>query len=175
MAELGLFRFFANAQNILFIVFCLWISISVPIYAAPIPTKQIVLNVPQGYTDHNNSRLFCIDPSPWTHIAIFYLGNYAAHAATLVTYPGEAPFNVVRGILYALFFPTSGIVRGLNSIFRRATFTKNDLDAATRAGALCMVVRTHKWKPLGYVEPPENQEDDVNDNGDDEDKKSDSQ
>jgi hypothetical protein len=81
---------------------------------------------------------------------IFYLGNYGAHAATLVTYPGESPIYDFAAIIYALFFPNTGIVRGLNAIFRHANFSwgeRTDLRAATRAGALCMVVRTSAWRP----------------------------
>jgi hypothetical protein len=107
------------------------------------------IEVPSGLnaTNHDSNSLFCVVPAPWFSIMIFYLGNFAAHAATLVTYPGEPPMNVFAAILYALFFPNTGIVRGLNAIFRHAHFSRGDLQAATRAGALCMVVRTGAWRP----------------------------
>ena len=102
-------------------------------------------------TQHNNSDIFCAIPSPWfSGVGVFYLGNYAAHAATLVTYPGEPPLYIFLAILYALFFPTSGITRGLNAIFRFARFRRRrdgDLCIAARSGALCMVVRSSKWRP----------------------------
>lgn len=131
----------------IFVLLC----IAVPAQQHPTPEIFPVF-IPDGLhaTDHDSNNIFCVVPSPWFTVIIFYLGNYAAHAATLITYPGEAPVYVGAAILYALFFPTSGIVRGLNAIFRSARLPwskRTDLCAAARAGALCMVVRTDRWRP----------------------------
>src|SRR5438034_9844332 len=125
---------------------------TVPVRCTPIPDQIFPINVPAGQnaTNHNSNHIFCVVPAPWFTVMVFYLGNYAAHAATLVTYPGEAPMCIAAAILYALVLPTTGIVRGLNAIFRRSRFPwvgKTDLQTAARAGALCMVVRTEKWRP----------------------------
>jgi hypothetical protein len=126
------------------------------ITASPLPEaagQNFTLNIPAGVnaTQHNSSDIFCAIPSPWfSGVGIFYLGNYAAHAATIVTYPGEPPLYIFLAILYALFFPTSGITRGLNAIFRFARIRRRrdgDLCIAARSGALCMVVRSSKWRP----------------------------
>ena len=129
-----------------------------PVHCTPAPDQVFPVVIPPGQyaTNLNSSNIFCVVPSPWFSVMVFYLGNYAAHAATLVTYPGEAPICVFAAILYALFFPTTGIARGLNAIFRRARLPwcgQTDLRAAARAGALCMVVRTEKWRPLPEGEP----------------------
>jgi hypothetical protein len=97
-------------------------------------------------TNHSSNSIFCVTPSPWFGVAIFYLGNYASHVATVITYPGEAPLNVILAIIFSLFFPTSGIIRGLGAICRHANREKADLQTAARAGALCHVVRTGEWR-----------------------------
>lgn len=116
--------------------------------ATALPDQVFTVNIPEGMTatNHSSNSIFCIVPSPWFGVTIFYLGNYASHAATVITYPGEAPFNVVLAIIFALFFPTSGIIRGLGAICRRANHEKTDLQVAARAGALCHVVRTGDWR-----------------------------
>jgi hypothetical protein len=48
-------------------------------------------------------------------------------------------------ILFALLFPTSGLIRGLNAIVRGANTGAMKLDKACKAGALIMVTRDHGW------------------------------
>jgi len=120
-------------------------------HSRPVPDQVFTVNVPSGYsaTNHSSNDIFCVTPAPWSGVIIFYLGNYAAHAATVITYPGEPPIFVFSAIIYALFFPASGMVRGLGAIFRHARLEKDDLQSAARAGALCHVVRTKDWRRGG--------------------------
>ncbi|KAJ7048909.1 hypothetical protein C8F01DRAFT_1003666, partial [Mycena amicta] len=67
--------------------------------------------------------------------------NYIAHAATTLSYPGEEFGDYVQTIVIALLFPTAGVVRGLDAIFRCAILGTSDLMCASRAGALCMLIR----------------------------------
>ncbi|TID27482.1 hypothetical protein E6O75_ATG00249 [Venturia nashicola] len=124
----------------------------------PVPEQIFNVTIPShlNATNHDSPDIFCVVPNPWFSIMLFYLGNYAAHASTLITYPGEDPIYIGAAILYALFFPTTGVVRGLNAIFRHARvcwrwksafIESSELRVAARAGALCMVVRTDKWRP----------------------------
>lgn len=49
-------------------------------------------------------------------------------------------------MVLALFLPSSGIMRAIDSIIRRTNFRKmNELEKAAKAGALCMVIRTKDW------------------------------
>ena len=80
-------------------------------------------------------------------MATFLLANYVAHAATVKSLPGEPTLSVLGSLVFALFFPVSGIVRGVNAVYQRAIFAKTPLEAAAKASALCMVVRTPAWKP----------------------------
>jgi hypothetical protein len=144
--------FSALLFNFTFLLFASLVS------SSPLP-QQFSLPVPipvgKNATLRGNAtnEIFCVTPSPWfSGVAIFYLGNYASHAATLITYPGEPPLSVAAAILYALFFPTAGISRGLSAIFRAARLIAwrrkgGDLGAAARSGALCMVVRSSDWRP----------------------------
>ncbi|KAJ7880110.1 hypothetical protein B0H13DRAFT_1891987 [Mycena leptocephala] len=62
-------------------------------------------------------------------------------------YPGESTADKSLNCLLALLFPASGLLRGLNAIARRATFTSSALAQVARSGALCMVVRNNQWEP----------------------------
>ena len=115
--------------------------------SAPISSNQSAAPVlPQGMTNHGDPNLLC-SPSTWHDIAIFILVNYVAHAATVITRPGEPAVMKLAVMTLSLLFPTSGVLRGIQSSVRAAVFQKTDLDTARRAGALCAVVRTVKWQP----------------------------
>ena len=80
-------------------------------------------------------------------MAKFLLANYVAHAATLKSLPSESTSSVLKNIVCSLLFPVSGVKRGVKAIYQCATFAKTPLEAAAKASALCMVVRTSEWKP----------------------------
>lgn len=68
--------------------------------------------------------------------------NYFAHAATIVTLPGQGALETAFFVIEALFVPMSGVMRASKVILRFAGLVKNDpLRQAARAGALCMVVK----------------------------------
>lgn len=108
--------------------------------------KNITITVPDGSSNHGDPNLLCT-PSSWTDIITFYVGNYAAHAATVISLPGESTISTTRVGLSALLFPTSGLMRGFLTIATFATFAKTDLQKAARSRALCMVIRSQDWKP----------------------------
>jgi hypothetical protein len=75
---------------------------------------------------------------------IFFLGNYLAHAATVVSPPGASIVNQILNMMEALVFPFSGLGLGLEAIASLAIFAPTPLRTAKRAGALLMVVRTQE-------------------------------
>ncbi len=95
------------------------------------------VNVP-GFTHHGNCNLLC-SPASWTDVLVFFLGNYIAHAATVVTLPGQSTAGVIVDIVLALLFPGAGVFRALRVIFTRAKLAPTDLQMAARAGALVVV------------------------------------
>jgi hypothetical protein len=108
--------------------------------------KNHTITVPEGTSNHNDPNLLCTS-SGWQDIIIFYLGNYIAHVATIISFPGESARSKLRVSVASLLFPVSGLMRGLLTILRYASFGKTDLQKAARAGALCMVVRNQDWRP----------------------------
>ncbi|MCJ1431033.1 hypothetical protein MMC27_000383 [Xylographa pallens] len=129
---------------------CLWFVFFVA-FAVSVPTSsQPLINItiiaPQGTNDHGDPHLLCT-PSQWSDVATFFLANYVAHAATVKFVPGESTISTALAVIWALFFPTSGTMRGLKAIWQRAVFSGSAIDKASRAGALCMVVRAHDWEP----------------------------
>jgi hypothetical protein len=138
---------FHSQGQLLFIfsIFFLLSALLTRAHAAPLPSPREI-SVPDSTFNHDNPRILCTSMS-WASIAVFYLGNYVAHAATIYTYPGEGSFSTIRSIFIALLFPAAGVARGLNGIFRHASLCQeSQLRVAARAGALCMVVRSSDWK-----------------------------
>ncbi|KAK3302748.1 uncharacterized protein B0T15DRAFT_314050 [Chaetomium strumarium] len=101
---------------------------------------NLTITVPDGSSNHGNPRLLCTPPS-WFDYIIFFFSNYFAHAATVITNPGQGRKETIFVILAALLFPGLGIVRAMEAIRRHSSFEFDPLRRALRAGALCMVVR----------------------------------
>ncbi|KAJ7069103.1 hypothetical protein C8F01DRAFT_976171 [Mycena amicta] len=110
------------------------------------PSITLTLTVPDGTSNHGDPSLLCT-PTHWTSILAFFLGNYIAHAATTLSYPGEEFGEYAQAIVIALLFPTAGVIRGLDAIVRCAIFATSDLMCAARAGALCMLIRIETPRP----------------------------
>lgn len=108
-----------------------------------------------GPINHGNN-LSCTLTN-WYDICIFFLGNYISHAFTIKSYPGEPTSSVLVAAFGALLIPSTGLIRGINSITRNAKFKhkrfwpalfrESDYETAAAAGAFCMVVRKKSWKP----------------------------
>ena len=126
------------------LVFFVAFAVSAPTFSETL--INITITAPQGTNDHGDPHLLCT-PSQWSDVATFFLANYVAHAATVKFVPGESTISTALAVIWALFFPTSGTMRGLKAIWQRAVFSGSAIDKASRAGALCMVVRAHDWKP----------------------------
>jgi hypothetical protein len=114
---------------------------------AVLPTINITVTVPPGTSTHGEPNLLCT-PTKWFDVFLFFAVNYFSHAITVKSAPGEQTLDSFLDILSALFHPFSGVPRGIEAIFRRAAFfSSDDLQKAARAGALCIVVRDHVWRP----------------------------
>ncbi|KAH9203370.1 hypothetical protein DL95DRAFT_399397 [Leptodontidium sp. 2 PMI_412] len=105
------------------------------------------ITVPEGTSNHGDPNLLCT-PTKWYQVLLFFLVNYVSHAVTVKALPGERTSDVFWSILCALFYPYSGINRGLEAIVRHAAWRSgNALQRAAHAGALCVVVRSEEWTP----------------------------
>ncbi|KAF2794343.1 hypothetical protein K505DRAFT_374704 [Melanomma pulvis-pyrius CBS 109.77] len=116
---------------------------------APLP-----LDTPADWIIHGDKKLICI-PANWGAVLVFCLTNYLAHCATVKAHPGETVGEYSMAMILALVLPSSGITRAMDSIIRRSNLRKmNELGRATKAGALCMVIRDETWTPrVGDVLP----------------------
>ena len=113
----------------------------------PPTTENITITVPKGSRLQGSDLQVLCTPSKWTDVAKFLLANYVAHAVTVKSVPGESFISVLKNVVCSLLFPVSGVKRGVDAIYQRAILAKTPLDAAARAGALCMVVRSREWRP----------------------------
>ncbi len=103
------------------------------------------VNIP-GYVHHGTDCSLLCQPASWLDITIFFLGNYVAHAATVINEPGQSPFMTLVNIILALLVPGAGILTGVSAILSRAILAPTSLQCAARAGALCMVVEDLQTK-----------------------------
>ena len=123
-----------------------------PVTADAVPQLQnITIFAPPGTSNHGDPHLLCT-PTRTIDVALFFIGNYVAHAATVKALPGAPVIPAFLDLIFALFFPVSGIIRGLNAIYqsaalRQVLLKKTSLETAVRAGAVCEVVRTKFWRP----------------------------
>ncbi|RYP63526.1 hypothetical protein DL771_009222 [Monosporascus sp. 5C6A] len=102
---------------------------------------NFTITVPEGTTNHGNPNLLCT-PAKWYDLIIFFSANYFAHSATVIVNPGQSLIETGILIFFALILPGAGIVGAVSAIVRHAaTETKNPLNRAARAGALCMVLK----------------------------------
>lgn len=109
---------------------------------------NITIVVPDGTTNHGNSGLLCLPPQ-WTDYIFFFLGNYLAHAATILSSPGESARQKIENIVLAMAFPIYGMRRALGIFTLRPIFTRDPLQRAARANALCMVLKKNVVESQG--------------------------
>jgi hypothetical protein len=84
------------------------------------------------YSNHGDPHVLCSSGN-WTSITLFIITNYLAHCATVKSYPGDSRYNSSIASLFALFFPSFGVIRAMNAIIRRSRFVRGELAQAARA------------------------------------------
>lgn len=87
------------------------------------------------------------EPTNWYDICWFIFANYVLHALSVRSLPGENSYSSFVTKIGCLLIPYSSLRRGLCLITRANTAADNDLQAAARARALCMVIRKPDWRP----------------------------
>jgi hypothetical protein len=99
---------------------------------------NITLSVPAGSSNHGDPRFLC-EPPKWYDFVVFFFSNYFAHAATVISVPGQPWIETVEVALFALLLPMSGAARAVSAIRNHAATYRDPMTQAARAGALCMV------------------------------------
>lgn len=97
-------------------------------------------------SDSSDGQLYC-EKTTWYGICWFFFTNYLLHALSVRSLPGENVYSSTAFKLCCLLVPYTGVRRALSLISRASSLTKDDLQAAARAGALCMVIRKPDWRP----------------------------
>lgn len=87
------------------------------------------------------------EPTNWYDICWFIFANYILHALSVRSLPGENSYSSFVIKVGSLLIPFAGLRRGLCIITRASAAADNDLQAAARARALCMVIRKPDWRP----------------------------
>ena len=103
--------------------------------------------------DSSDGHLYC-EKTTWYDVCWYFFTNYLLHALSVRSLPGENVYSSTAFKLCCLLVPYTGVRRGLSLISRASSLTKDDLQAAARAGALCMVIRKPEWRPQdGQIVP----------------------
>ena len=108
-------------------------------FSGAIPTNGTV-------SEAHGEEVYC-SPAHWYDVVWFYFTNYLLHALSVRSLPGE---NAIQSTVFkfcCLLVPYTGVRRGLCLVSRASNLAANDLQAAARATALCMVVRLPDWRP----------------------------
>jgi hypothetical protein len=90
------------------------------------------------------------EPTTWRDIFLFFLVNYAAHAATAPPQPGERSSWGISWKFISLLFPFTGLFRSASIIFKDCCFGEDELGKALAVGALTVAARTKLWQPLDH-------------------------
>ncbi|TGO34974.1 hypothetical protein BHYA_0175g00270 [Botrytis hyacinthi] len=88
---------------------------------------------------HNSDPSVHCSKTRWYNVLFFYLSNYAIHAATVRSLPGESARASAAYKACCLLVPYAGFRRGLNVFMRASMLANTPLQMAARANALCMV------------------------------------
>jgi hypothetical protein len=94
-----------------------------------------------------------LPPASWENIAVFFIGNYLSHAATVKLPPATTMLTNAGICFSALVMPATGLVFGLGALSQAHKGYKEDseLKKVALASALCMYVRTAEWNSDGRV------------------------
>lgn len=111
------------------------------------PTTSSSLPSNGTITDGSNGSNVWCEPTHWYDILWFFFANYLLHALSVRSLPGESPLSSTVFKFCCLLVPYTGVRRGLCLILRASNLAGNDLQAAARANALCMVIRSPEWRP----------------------------
>jgi aspartate/methionine/tyrosine aminotransferase len=84
---------------------------------------NIRLTVPEGSTTHGTPYLLC-KPPEWYGYIVFFFANYVAHAATVVSLPGQGFNETFLTSIAALLVPSTRIVRAIDVFFQHPIFRK---------------------------------------------------
>ncbi|KAL8962145.1 MAG: hypothetical protein Q9193_001412 [Seirophora villosa] len=96
--------------------------------------------------ESDGTQVWC-EPTQWYDILWFIFANFILHALSVRSMPGERSLISTVFKFCCFLIPFTGVRRGLCLISRSSNFAGNDLQAAARANALCMVVRSPEWRP----------------------------
>lgn len=115
-------------------MYCLPLLFSFVVLASALRSPIVNITLTGEYSNHGDPHLLC-SIGNWTSIALFVLINYLAHCTTVKSYPGDSKINSGIAVVFALFFPSSGVVRAVNAIIRRSRLINGDeLTKVARAG-----------------------------------------
>jgi hypothetical protein len=93
---------------------------------------------------YSDTQVAC-DSANIRSVLLFFLANYAAHAATVPSVPGCSTISVVW-IISSFFYPFFGLIRSIILLYRY-TFAKDQIGKAISQNAVMVAARSGDWVP----------------------------
>ena len=85
------------------------------------------ITLPAGASNHGSPNMLYL-PAKRADIAVFFIGNYIAHAETVRFSPGCSFLDACLTVIESLLYPIAGAHRGLAGIYNFAKSEKIDLE-----------------------------------------------
>jgi hypothetical protein len=115
------------------------------------PLRNFTIALPATTSSHGDPHILC-PLTTWTSIAIFFIGNYLAHAATVKLPPATSSMTNLRICFSALLMPASGLIFALRAFAHAVRgIGKSEAQKVGIAGGLYMYARSTGWRPPGIV------------------------
>jgi hypothetical protein len=119
------------------------------LYYACLPALSFALPIPIAKT----IRTVVCNPTDWQSLLLFFLVNYASHAATVPLSPGGTLITNLPWVTIALMFPLAGLGKSVALILTQGLYvderfrTAPEVRRAAIRGAFVVAMRTPQWKP----------------------------
>ena len=101
--------------------------------------------LPLHSNDDSITLLVTCVPADFKSVLIFFLANYAVHAATVPSVAGR-PVISMFWIIASLFYPFFGLIRSI-ILFSHYIFAKDEIGKAISQGAVMVAARSKDWVP----------------------------
>jgi hypothetical protein len=121
------------------------------LFCAYLPTLSFALPIPDAKT----IRTVICTPTDWQSLFLFFLVNYASHAATVPLPPGGTVVTNLPWVIIALMFPLAGLGKSVALILTQGLYVGEkfrhdrapEVRRAAIRGAFIVAMRTQEWKP----------------------------
>ncbi|KDQ55300.1 hypothetical protein JAAARDRAFT_333000 [Jaapia argillacea MUCL 33604] len=93
------------------------------------------------------ARSVICSPATWHNIIVFFMINYAAHAATIPAAAGATWYDTMFWTVVCLLLPFAGLGKAMGLVLNYTWVGDSELEKAWARDALLVVARSNAWEP----------------------------